>query len=51
LSIEEINKLIHEAEHYRVKDHKFIAMNALDHSLYRLKNALQNDDINLSCHY
>ncbi|XP_058767726.1 heat shock cognate 70 kDa protein-like [Vicia villosa] len=51
LSSEEINKLIQEAESYHIEDKKFLrkakAMNALDDYIYKMRNALQKQDINL----
>ncbi|CAJ2657831.1 heat shock cognate 70 kDa protein-like [Trifolium pratense] len=51
MSAEEIKKLIKEAESYRVEDMKFLrkaeAVNALDHYIYKMRNALKKKDINL----
>jgi heat shock 70kDa protein 1/2/6/8 len=53
LSTIEINKMIEEAERYRVKDKEFLkkskVMNALDHCVYKVKNVLKKDvNLNLS---
>ena len=51
LSREEINKMIQEAREYRAEDEKFLrksmVMNALDHCIYKLRNALKIEDVNL----
>ncbi|XP_045805838.1 heat shock cognate 70 kDa protein 1-like [Trifolium pratense] len=51
MSAEEIKKLIKEAESYHVEDMKFLrkaeAVNALDHYIYKMRNALKKKDINL----
>ncbi|XP_045792420.1 heat shock cognate 70 kDa protein-like [Trifolium pratense] len=51
LSAEEIKKLIKEAENYRIEDYKFLrkakAVNALDYYIYKMKNALKNEDVNI----
>ncbi|KAI5446690.1 heat shock cognate 70 kDa protein [Lathyrus oleraceus] len=51
LSSEEIKKLIQEAEKYHIEDKKFLrkatALNALDDYLYKMRNALKKEDINL----
>jgi len=51
MSAEEIKKLIKAAENYHVEDKKFlrkaVAVNGLDDYIYKLKNALKVNDINL----
>ncbi|KAK2448425.1 heat shock cognate 70 kDa protein [Trifolium repens] len=51
MSAEEINKLIKEAESYHVEDMKFLkkaeAVNALDDYIYKMRNAIKKNDINL----
>ncbi|PNX86324.1 heat shock protein [Trifolium pratense] len=51
LSAEEIKKLIKEAENYRIEDYKFLrkakAVNALDYYIYKMKNALKKEDVNI----
>ncbi|RZC02378.1 SWI/SNF complex subunit SWI3D [Glycine soja] len=50
LSAEEIIRIIHEAENYQVDDRKFMkkanTMNALDDYVYKMRNALNNKNIN-----
>jgi heat shock 70kDa protein 1/2/6/8 len=51
MSSEEIKKLIQEAENYRIEDKKFLrkakAVNALDNYIYKMRNALKKEDINV----
>jgi L1 cell adhesion molecule like protein len=51
LSAEEIKKLIREAENYHIEDMKFLrkakAVNALDNYIYKMRNALKEEDISL----
>ncbi|KAK2394698.1 heat shock cognate 70 kDa protein [Trifolium repens] len=51
MSADEIKKLIKEAEDYHVEDMKFLkkaeAVNALDDYIYKMRNALKKNDINL----
>ncbi|GAU47351.1 hypothetical protein TSUD_302200 [Trifolium subterraneum] len=51
MSAEEIKKLIKEAENYHIEDKKFQrkaeAVNALDDYIYKMKNALKNEDVNI----
>ncbi|MCH88788.1 heat-shock protein, partial [Trifolium medium] len=51
LSAEEIKKLIQEAENYHIEDMKFLkkteAVNALDDYIYKMRNSLKTEDINL----
>jgi L1 cell adhesion molecule like protein len=51
LSAEEIKKLIQEAENFHTEDKKFLmkaeAVNALDDYIYKMKNTLKKEDINL----
>ncbi|CAL5184225.1 unnamed protein product [Lathyrus oleraceus] len=51
LSIEDIKKLIQEAENYHIEDKKFLrkanAVNALDDYIYKMTNTLKKKDINL----
>ncbi|CAJ2669458.1 unnamed protein product [Trifolium pratense] len=56
LSTEEIKKLIEEAREYHAEDERFLrkakVMNELDDCIYKLTNALKNEDVksNLSSH-
>ncbi|AES63057.1 DnaK family protein [Medicago truncatula] len=51
LSSEDIKKLIQEAENYCIEDKKFLRKakpwNALDDYIYKIRNALKKEDINL----
>jgi L1 cell adhesion molecule like protein len=51
LSDDEINKLIQEAENFQIEDKKFLkkaeAVNALDDYIYKMRNAIKKNDINL----
>jgi L1 cell adhesion molecule like protein len=51
LSDDEINKLIQEAENFQIEDKKFLkkgeAVNALENYIYKMRNAIKKDDINL----
>jgi L1 cell adhesion molecule like protein len=51
MSAEEIKKLIQEAENYHVEDMKFLrkakAVNALDDYIYKMRNTLKKEDVNL----
>ncbi|KAK2448422.1 heat shock cognate 70 kDa protein [Trifolium repens] len=51
MSAEEIKKLIKEAEDYHAEDMKFLkkaeAVNALDDYIYKMRNAIKKNDINL----
>jgi len=51
MSAEEIKKLIKEAENYRIEDKKFLrkakAVNALDNYIYKMRNSLKKEDINV----
>ncbi|RHN44847.1 putative Heat shock protein 70 family [Medicago truncatula] len=52
LSTFEINKMIEEAERYRMEDKEFLrkakVMNDLDYCVYKVKNALKKKDVNLN---
>jgi L1 cell adhesion molecule like protein len=52
MSAEEIKKLIKDAENYRIEDMKFLrkakAVNALDDYIYKMKNALKKEDVNIN---
>jgi L1 cell adhesion molecule like protein len=52
MSAEEIKKLIKEAENYHIEDMKFLrkakAVNALDDYIYKMKNALKKEDVNIN---
>ncbi|XP_058736811.1 heat shock cognate 70 kDa protein-like [Vicia villosa] len=52
LSTEEIKRLIQEAQDFHIEDKKFLrkaeVMNALDHCVYKMRNALKKKDINLN---
>jgi len=51
MSAEEIKKLVKKAENYRIEDKKFLrkvkAVNALDDYIYKMRNALKKEDINV----
>jgi len=51
MSAEEIKKLIKEAENFHIEDKKFLrkakAVNALDDYIYKMRNALKKEDINV----